>query len=43
LACIAQAFYGGVPEPIIARVYEILDERLAGITRDFMAWFCGGN
>ena len=45
LACItggiAQAFYGGVPEPIQQRVYAILDERLGRITREFMARFCG--
>jgi len=42
LACItggiAQAFWG-VPEPIQARVYEMLDERLGGITRTFMATY----
>ncbi len=41
LTCItgglAQAFYGGVPEPIAAAVYERLDERLGAITRAFMA------
>lgn len=41
LACItggiAQAFYGGVPLPIQTRVYSILDDRLASITRTFMA------
>jgi ADP-ribosylglycohydrolase len=40
LACItggiAQAFYGGVPLPIQTRVYSILDDRLASITRTFM-------
>jgi ADP-ribosylglycohydrolase len=40
LACIAggiaQAFYGGVPEHIQQRVYTILDNRLAGITRSFI-------
>jgi ADP-ribosylglycohydrolase len=40
LACItgsiAQAFYGGVPEPIVKKVYEILDERLGNITSEFM-------
>jgi ADP-ribosylglycohydrolase len=44
LACItggiAQAFYGGVPEAIQAKVYAILDERLGGITRTFMQRFC---
>ena len=44
LACItggiAQAFYGGVPEPISDRVYGILDERLGGITREFTARYC---
>ena len=43
LACItggiAQAFYGGVPEPIESRVYTILDERLGEITREFMKRF----
>ncbi len=33
---IAQAFYGGVPEPIVNKVYEILDVRLGKITREFM-------
>ena len=41
LACItggiAQAFYKGVPADIAANVYAILDERLADITRRFMA------
>lgn len=37
---IAQAFYKGVPENIQARVYEILDERLAEITRLFVKRFC---
>jgi ADP-ribosylglycohydrolase len=32
----AHAFYGGVPEPISRRVYEILDNRLARTTRKFM-------
>ena len=40
LACItggiAQAFYGGVPDTITAKVYEILDERLGNITRQFL-------
>ena len=44
LACItggiAQAFYGGVPEFIQTKVYEILDDRLGGITRAFMERFC---
>lgn len=44
LACItggiAQAFYGGVPEPIAERVYAILDERLRGITRAFAEKYC---
>ncbi len=34
---IAQAFYGPVPEPIVNKVYEILDARLGKITKDFMA------
>lgn len=45
LACItgaiAQAFYGGVPQAIAEQVYSILDSRLGGITRAFMARFCG--
>ena len=44
LACItggiAQAFYG-VPEDIERRVYEIIDERLAGIARRFSERFSG--
>lgn len=44
LACItggiAQAFYDGVPDHIQQRVYEILDQRLARITREFMAKYC---
>jgi ADP-ribosylglycohydrolase len=40
LACmaggIAQAFYGGIPEAISQRVFEILDEPLADVTRKFM-------
>lgn len=39
MACIAggiaQAFYGGVPEPIRQKVFEILDEPLAAIAREF--------
>jgi ADP-ribosylglycohydrolase len=41
LACItggiAQAFYGGVPENVQQKVYSILDDRLGGIAREFMA------
>lgn len=37
---IAQAFYGGVPEPIAEQVYGILDERLGQITRAFMERYC---
>jgi len=33
---IAQAFYGGVPEEIQNKVYEILDEPLTGVTKQFM-------
>ena len=44
IACItgsiAQAYYGGVPENIEKKVYEILDDRLGGITRKFMNTFC---
>jgi ADP-ribosylglycohydrolase len=43
LACmaggIAQAFYGGVPEAIGQRVYEVLDEHLGGMTRRFAEAF----
>ena len=44
LACItgavAQAFYGTVPETITTKVYEILDERLNKITKEFMQKYC---
>jgi len=33
---IAQAFYGGVPEHIQDKVYDLLDDRLGEITRRFM-------
>lgn len=36
---IAQAYYGGVPEEIAHRVYEILDETLADVTRKFTEAF----
>jgi ADP-ribosylglycohydrolase len=43
LACmaggIAQAYYGGVPEAIARRVYEILDVHLGTVTRKFMESF----
>jgi ADP-ribosylglycohydrolase len=43
LACmagaIAQAYFGGVPETISRRVYEILDAHLGGITRKFAATY----
>ena len=43
LAClaggIAQAFYGGVPETISLRVYEILDDHLGGLARKFTEAF----
>jgi ADP-ribosylglycohydrolase len=43
LACmaggIAQAFFGGVPEAISGRVFEILDEPLGGLTRKFTEAF----
>jgi ADP-ribosylglycohydrolase len=32
---IAQAFYDGVPPPIVERVYAILDEPLAAVVREF--------
>jgi ADP-ribosylglycohydrolase len=34
---IAHAFYGSVPDAIGLRVFEILDDHLSGITREFMA------
>jgi len=44
LACItggiAQAFYGGVPKGITAKVYDILDERLGTITEAFIGKYC---
>lgn len=40
---IAQAFYGGVPEPIMNKVYDILDERLGKTTREFMGKYCEGK
>ncbi len=44
LACItggiAQAFYRGVPGSIQSKVYEILDDRLGRITREFMERYC---
>jgi ADP-ribosylglycohydrolase len=36
---IAQAFYGGVPEAIVCRVYETLDDHLGGLTRKFTATY----
>jgi ADP-ribosylglycohydrolase len=36
---IAHAYYGGVPEPIAHRVYELLDEPPAAVTRRFMERF----
>jgi ADP-ribosylglycohydrolase len=43
LACMAggivQAFYGGVPEGIGHRAYEVLDEHLGGMTRKFAESF----
>ena len=44
LACItggiAQSFYGGVSPSIQEKVYSILDDRLASITRLFMSRYC---
>jgi ADP-ribosylglycohydrolase len=44
IACItgaiAQAFYSYVPEDIQLKVYELLDERLGKITREFMNRYC---
>ncbi len=43
LACmaggIAQAFFGGVPDAITGRVYELLDDQLGSVTREFMEEF----
>ncbi len=43
LACmaggIAQAYFGGVPEAITSRVYELLDDKLANLTRKFAESF----
>lgn len=39
---IAQAFYGGVPRDITDKVLEQLDDRLRGITVEFMDRFCPG-
>ncbi len=40
LACItggvAQAFYGGVPDFISRKVYQVLDDELGRVTRQFM-------
>lgn len=47
LACItgaiAQAYYRGVPEAITVKVYEILDDRLGEITRQFTERYCGSE
>jgi len=47
LACItggiAQAFYGGVPQEIVDKVYDILDEHLGLITKEFMAKYCANG
>ncbi len=40
---IAQAFYGGVPEDIQDKVYEILDDRLGEITQRFMERYCNAR
>jgi ADP-ribosylglycohydrolase len=34
--CIAQAFYGGVPPEIAETVWDLLNDHLAGIVREFM-------
>jgi hypothetical protein len=40
MACgIAQAIYGGVPEPIRQGAYELLDDRLGDLTRNFSEAF----
>ncbi len=47
LACItggiAQAFYKGVPEPILSKVYEILDGYLGEITKAFIKKYVPGD
>jgi len=47
LACItggiAHAFYGGVPEPISRKVYQVLDDDLGSVTREFMKKFGKGQ
>ena len=44
LACItggiAQAFYGGVPESISERVYDLLDPSMRDITNQYMEKYC---
>lgn len=46
MACIAgaiaQAYYGGVPEPIRAKTFDVLDERLTTVTSHFVARFMTG-
>lgn len=37
---IAQAYYGGVPAEFQKKVYQILDEPLAQVTRNFMDKYC---
>ena len=39
---IAQAFYGGVPGDIAHKALQLLDDRLRGITVEFMDRFCPG-
>ena len=36
---IAHAFYGRLPGDVVERVYGILDDRLSGVTREFMKTF----
>jgi ADP-ribosylglycohydrolase len=47
LACItggiAEAYYGGVPEPIERKVCGLLDQRLEKVTKAFMVKYCGVN
>jgi ADP-ribosylglycohydrolase len=44
LACItggiAQAYFRDIPEAITSKVYEILDEKLVAVTREFMLKYC---
>jgi ADP-ribosylglycohydrolase len=47
MACIAggiaEAYYGGVPEPIREKTFEILDDRLTAIAAQFVERFVSGS